>query len=222
MAKDTKQYLIFGVGRFGSALARKLSEDGHEVLAVDSDENRVRSIAPYVMQALQMEASDEEGVRSLGVRNFDAVVVSIGDNLKNSILMTLTCKDLGARYLVAKASDEAHARVLEKIGADRVVFPERDAGIRLAKTISSPNVRELMSLSGGFTLEDVRAPEAWVGHTLKQLDIRRKYNVSILLISRNGEAPITPNADILINRGDELLVLGMQDDVNNVERLVQA
>ncbi|HHX20891.1 MAG TPA: TrkA family potassium uptake protein [Clostridiales bacterium] len=222
MAKDTKQYLIFGVGRFGSALARKLSEDGHEVLAVDSDENRVRSIAPYVMQALQMEASDEEGVRSLGVRNFDAVVVSIGDNLKNSILMTLTCKDLGARYLVAKAADEAHARVLEKIGADRVVFPERDAGIRLAKTISSPNVRELMSLSGGFTLEDVRAPEAWVGHTLKQLDIRRRYNVSILLISRNGEAPITPNADTLINRGDELLVLGMQDDVNNVERLVQA
>ena len=151
------------------------------------------------MQALQMDASDEESINSLGVRNFDAVVVSIGDNLKNSILVTLVCKD--PRAFVAKASDEAHARVLEKIGADRVVFPERDAGIRLAKTISSPNVRELMSLSGGFTLEDVRAPEAWVGHTLKQLDIRRRYNVSILLISRNGEAPITPNADTLINRG---------------------
>ncbi len=220
MAQDKKQYLIFGVGRFGSALARKLSEDGHEVLAVDASEERVRNIAPYVMQAIQMEASDEDGMASLGVRNFDAVVVSIGDNLKNSILVTLMCKDLGAKYLVAKASDEAHARVLEKIGADRVVFPERDAGIRLARTISSPNVRELMSLSGGFTLEDLRAPDAWVGHALRQLDIRRKYRVSVILISRNGAEPISPDADTVIHRDDELLVMGLREDVDEVEKLV--
>lgn len=219
MARDIKQYLIFGVGRFGSALARKLSEDGHEVLAVDASEERVRAIAPHVMQAIQMEASDEEGMASLGVRNFDAVVVSIGDNLKNSILVTLMCKDLGAQYVVAKASDEAHFRVLEKIGADRVVFPERDAGVRLAKTISSPNVRELMNLSGGFTLEDIKAPQTWVGHTLRQLNVRGKYNVSVILISRKGEDPISPNGDTLINRDDELLVLGQQADVHIVEKL---
>ncbi len=219
MARDIKQYLIFGVGRFGSALARKLSEDGHEVLAVDASDDRVRAIAPFVMQAIQMEASDEEGMGSLGIRNFDAVVVSIGDNMRNSILVTLMCKDMGARYLVAKATDESHARVLEKIGADRVVFPERDAGIRLARTISSPNARELMSLSGGFTLEDIQAPHAWVGHTLKQLDIRRKYNVSVILISRKGEDPISPNADTMINRDDELLVLGQREDVDIIEKL---
>ena len=126
MAKDTKQYLIFGVGRFGSALARKLSEDGHEVLAVDSDENRVRSIAPYVMQALQMEASDEEGVRSLGVRNFDAVVVSIGDNLKNSILVTLACKDL-ARSIWWPRPRMRRMRVCWKNWRRPRGVPERDA-----------------------------------------------------------------------------------------------
>ncbi len=219
MARDIKQYLIFGVGRFGSALARKLSEDGNEVLAVDASDDRVRAIAPFVMQAIQMEASDEEGMGSLGIRNFDAVVVSIGDNMRNSILVTLMCKDMGARYLVAKATDESHARVLEKIGADRVVFPERDMGVRVAKTLVSPRLLDLINVSGDYMMADIVAPASWVGKTIQEIDIRKRYHVSVLVINRAEDVMLNLTAQTRLEAGDNLLILGHRNDIQRIEEL---
>lgn len=219
MAKEKKQYLIIGAGRFGLALARQLSVMGCEVLAADNEEERVKTAAPYVTQALQLDATDEDALRSLGVRNFDAVIVSIGDNMRDSILVSLMCKEMGAKYLVAKASDDMHARVLQKIGADCVVFPERDGGVRLAKTLISPNVLELVNLAGDYMLVDIVAPSSWVGRSLQDIDIRRKYAANVLLINRGNEVMISLQGTTVIQRDDTLLMLGHRKDLEHIEQL---
>ena len=153
-----KQYIIFGMGRFGSSLARTLSQMGHEVLAVDSTEERVAAITPYVTNAVQISINDEESMRSLGIRNFDAAVVAIGDDLHNSILITVMCKELGAQYLIAKASDAMHAKVLVKLGVDRVVFPERDMGERIAHSLINPHVLDLINLRSDHVIAYIGCP----------------------------------------------------------------
>ncbi len=215
----SNQYIVFGIGRFGSALCKALSEMGHEVLAVDSVESRISAISPYVTQALQLNATDEEAMHSLGVRNFDAAIVSIGDNLRDSILITLLCKELGAKHLVAKAGDELHAKMLKKMGADRVVFPERDMGVRVAKSLVSPQILDLMNLKGDYMMADLSAPASWVGHTLGELDIRKRYNVSVLVIHRQSDVLLSLTADTRIQSGDDLLMLGHRDDIARVEGL---
>lgn len=219
MAKEKKQYLIIGAGRFGLALARQLSVMGCEVLVADSEEERVKTAALYVTEALQLDATDEDALRSLGVRNFDAVIVSIGDNMRDSILVSLMCKEMGAKYLVAKASDDMHARVLQKIGADCVVFPERDGGVRLAKTLISPNVLELVNLAGDYMLVDIVAPSSWVGRSLQDIDIRRKYAANVLLINRGNEVMISLQGTTVIQRDDTLLMLGHRKDLEHIEQL---
>ena len=155
-----KQYLVFGLGRFGSSMARALCAQGQEVLAVDSDQELVNQIAPHVTQALQLDATDEEALRSLGVKNFDAAVVAIGQNTRDSILVSVLLKEMGIPYLIAKANDDLHAKVLRKIGVDKVVFPERDMGVRLARSIVTPSVLDLMELSGDYQLAEHRcAPQ---------------------------------------------------------------
>lgn len=219
MSSKAKQYLVFGIGRFGSALCRALSEMGHEVLAVDESGDHIRAISPYVTQALELDATDEEAIRTLGVRNFDAVVVSIGDNVKNSIMVTLLCKELGAKYLLAKATDELHAKMLTKMGADRVVFPERDMGLRVAKSLVSPHVVDLINLTGDYTIADITAPSAWWDRSIADIDIRKNYNVSVLLIHRGNELLMNAPPDTRIERGDDLLLLGHRNDVDRVEKI---
>ncbi|HPR78315.1 MAG TPA: TrkA family potassium uptake protein, partial [Candidatus Limiplasma sp.] len=152
MKEKNKQYMVLGLGRFGESLAKSLYKQGHEVLAIDSDEELVDAIAPYVTQAIRIDATDEGALQSLGVRNFDAAIVSIGQNMRDSILVCVLLKELGVPYLIAKATDELHAKVLRKVGVDRVIFPERDMGMRLAKSLLTPNVLELMDLSDDYQL----------------------------------------------------------------------
>ena len=214
-----KQFVVIGLGRFGVSVATELYKMGHEVLAVDSEEEHIRSIIPYVTQALQMDATDEEALHSLGVRNFDAVVVSIGDNLRDSIMVTLLCKDLGAKYLVAKATDEVHARMLKKMGADRVVFPERDMGVRVAKTLVSPRLLDLINLTGDYMMADIAVPASWIGHSLKELDIRKRYNVSVLVVHRDADVMMNLTADTQFLKGDDLLIMGHRSDIERIEAL---
>ena len=174
-----KQYLVFGLGRFGSSLARALCAQGQEALAVDSDQELVNQIAPHVTQALQLDATDEEALRSLGVQNFDAAVVAIGQNTRDSILICVLLKEMGIPYLIAKANDDLHAKVLRKIGVDRVVFPERDMGVRLARSIITPSVLDLMELSGDYQLAEILLPAGWEGESLRSADVRRKYGVNL-------------------------------------------
>ena len=219
MSMQQKQFAVFGIGRFGSALCKELSEMGHEVLAIDTSEENVNDISPYVTQALQLDATDEEAVHSLGLRNFDAVVVSIGSNLSDSIMTTLLCKEQGAKYLLAKASDELHAKMLKKMGADRVVFPERDMGVRVAKTLVSPRLLDLINVSGDYMMADIVAPASWVGKTIQEIDIRKRYHVSVLVINRAEDVMLNLTAQTRLEAGDNLLILGHRNDIQRIEEL---
>ena len=217
MREKNKQYLVLGLGRFGESLAKSLYKLGHEVLAVDSDAELVDSIAPYVTQAVQIDATDEGALQTLGVRNFDAAIVSIGQNMRDSILVCVLLKELGVPYLIAKATDELHAKVLRKVGVDRVVFPERDMGMRLAKSLLTPNVLELIDLSDDYQLIETIVPAKWTGETIIGLDVRKRFGVIILAIHRGGQFIVSPAPDFAFEIGDILLVLGKKDDIDNLE-----
>jgi trk system potassium uptake protein len=216
MKGKMKQFMVLGMGLFGSSLAKALHDMGHEVLAVDSDADLVEAIAPYVTQAVQIDATDEAALQELGVRNFDAVIVSIGKNLRDSILVCVIIKELGVPYLIAKATDEIHAKVLRKIGVDRVVFPERDMGVRVAKSLVTPNVLEMMEFSGDYRLIEIILPAKWAGNSISEIDVRRKYGISILAIQRDGQFIVSPSPDTVFETGDILLVLGQKDDISNI------
>ena len=203
-----KQYLVFGLGRFGSSMARALCAQGQEVLAVDSDQELVNQIAPHVTQALQLDATDEEALRSLGVKNFDAAVVAIGQNTRDSILVSVLLKEMGIPYLIAKANDDLHAKVLRKIGVDKVVFPERDMGVRLARCIVTPSVLDLMELSGDYQLAEILLPSGWEGESLRSTDARHKFGVNILSVHREGHYLVAPAPDMPFQSGDTPLVMG--------------
>lgn len=218
MAGKKKQFVVFGIGRFGASLSRTLCDMGHEVLAVDGDEEAVQSITPYVTEALQMDATDEEAFARVGVRNFDAAIVSIGD-MRDSILVSLLCREGGAKYVISKALDEMHAKVLVKVGVDRVVFPERDMGVRLAKSITAPNVLELINLSDDYAMETITVPKEWVGKTLLENDVRRRHGVSVLIVQRGKQVLIDMHGDVRLQEQDVLTVLGRKQDVDRLETL---
>ncbi len=217
MKEKAKQYVVLGLGLFGESLARSLYKLGHEVLAVDSDPELVEEIAPYVTQAIQIDATDEGALESLGVRNFDAAIVSIGQNMRDSILVCVLLKEMGVPYLVAKATDELHAKVLRKIGVDRVVFPERDMGARVAKSLATPNILELMDLTDDYQIVEIRLPQRWAGDSIAGIDVRRKYGISIMAIQRAGQFIVSPAPDLTFEPEDVLLVLGKKDNIEDID-----
>lgn len=219
MKEKTKQFLVLGLGRFGESVAKALSELGHEVLAIDRKQDLVDEVAPFVTQAAQLDATDEAALESLGVRNFDAAIVSVGQNMRDSILICLQLKELGIPMLIAKAMDDLHAKVLTKVGVDRVVFPEREMGARLAKSLDAPNVLDLIDVSKDEQIAEIVLPAKWEGDTIVGLNVRRKYGVSILAIQRGGQFIVSPTADTRLEAGDLLLVLGKRVDVEIIEKL---
>lgn len=216
MKKKKRQYLVLGLGRFGSSVAQHLCQLGHEVLAVDSDETLVEDAAEYATQAIQADATDEAALREIDPASFDAAVVAMGSNIRDSILVTVLCKEAGVPLVIAKAVDDLHAKVLRKVGADRVVFPERDMGQRLARALDTPNILELIELSGDFRIAEMVVPERWVGRSLADVNVRRDYGLSVIGIRRNGAFIASPGAEEVFRVGDILLVLGQQKDIDAI------
>ncbi len=213
----SKQYLVLGLGRFGTSLAESLCKLGHEVIAIDNNADLVDDIAPSVTQAIQMDATDEVLLSALGIKNFDAAIVSIGQSMRESIMVCMLLKEMGVGYLIAKANDEIHAKVLRKIGVDRVVFPERDMGSRLARAIITPNALDLMDLSDDHQIMETRLPRKWVGNTIIGINVRRKYGISILAIHRDERFLVSPAPDMHFEAGDTLLVLGKKTDIEKLD-----
>ncbi|MGE5577729.1 MAG: potassium channel family protein [Syntrophothermus sp.] len=213
-----KQYAVIGLGRFGSSVARTLYGMGYDVLAVDSDEAKVQAMADEVTHAVQADATDEEALKSLGIRNFDVVVVSIGTDIQASIMATLVLKDLGVPYIVAKALNELHGKVLEKIGADRVVYPERDMGIRVANNLVSANMLDYIELAPGYSIAEFVAPKEFVGKTLRQLGFRAKYGINIMAIKHGDEIQVSPGADDKVQENDILIAMGPDEQLEALER----
>lgn len=214
----SKQFVVIGLGRFGSSIAKTLYSLGHEVLAIDVDEEVVQDISDYVTHAVQADATDEATLKSLGIRNFDIAVITIGSDVQSSVLVTLLVKELGVKYVIAKAQNELHAKVLYKIGADRVVFPERDMGIRVAHNLCSSNILDYIELSADYSIMEVTALDEWENKTLKELNMRSNYGINIMAIKRGNDINIAPSADEVIKHGDVLVVIGGTDDIKNIER----
>lgn len=219
MAK--KQYAIIGMGRFGSSIARALSGMGYDVLAIDADEQRVQEISSIVTHAVSADSTDEEALRALGIRNFDVVVVAIGEDIQSSILTTLILKDLGVPVILVKAKSELHGKVLSKIGADKVIYPERDMGTRVAHHLASPNILEYIELSPDYSILEMQAATPMIGRNLQELDIRAKYRCNVIAIRRGDEMNITPNADDRLTRGDVLVIVGHKDSLTKLEMAYQ-
>lgn len=211
------QFAVIGMGRFGRSVATTLHQLGHQVMAIDKAEESLAEIADEVTHAVQVDATDADALGGVGITNFDAVVVAIGNSIEESILTTLVLKELGCKRIVAKAVDSRQAKVLERVGADVVVHPERDMGVRVAHTLASPSVLDYLEVSPTFSIEELSVSDRLAGQTLGQLDLRAKYGVSVLLIRRDGQLLISPGAETPLRTGDVLVVVGENRQLSKLE-----
>lgn len=214
-----KSYIVIGLGRFGTEAARKLCELGCEVLAMDTSSELVQQVSNDVTHAVVGNAQDKEVLRALGVKDFDCAIVSIGASLADSVLATMNLKELGVPHIVCKAHDETHRQVLLKLGADQVVIPEQENAVRLARSLSCPNVLDYIELSDEYGIIEVPAPKRWQGKSLKELNVRAKLGVNIIAIRRDGQVNVSPAADYQIMEEDVIVVLGDTDALNTVQKL---
>jgi trk system potassium uptake protein TrkA len=214
-----KSYVVVGLGRFGSGVARELSRLGCEVLAMDVSSDLVSQVANDVTHAVVGDGQDKEVLRALGAGEFDCAIVAIGGDLSASVLATMNLKELGVPKIVCKAHDEIHRRVLEKLGADQVVIPEQEQASRLARSLSSPNVLDYIELSDQFGIIEVPAPAGWDGKSLRELNVRAKLGVNILAVRRNESFIVSPAADFAMAKGDIVVVLGDSKALKKVQKL---
>lgn len=213
-----KNFAVIGLGRFGGSICRTLSEEGFEVLAIDKNEERVNEFAMIASHAAVGDTTDEAVLKSLGIRNFDHVIVAIGDDIQSSILTTLILKELGVTHITVKAQNDYHEKVLVKIGADKVVHPERDMGRRIAHNMSSSSVLDYLELSDDHSIVEIVANGKIGGHSIIELDIRKKYGLNIVAIKRGLDIIVSPKPNEEIQVNDVLIVIGTDDDIDRFER----
>ena len=214
-----KSFILIGLGRFGTETALSLCRQGCEVLAIDTSSELIQQVSEQVTQAVVADARDKDVLRALDAKSFDCGIVAIGGSLADSVLATMNLKELGVPYIVCKAHDETHSQVLKKLGADKVVIPEKENAARLAKSLSSANVLDYIELSEDYGIIDIPAPEAWDGKSLIELNVRAKLGVNILAVKNNGEITVSPAADFRIAKGNILVVLGDTDALKAIQKL---
>ena len=213
------QFAILGLGRFGLSLVRELNRMGMDVLAVDSDKNKVNLARDFATYAVEADSTDEQVLKTLGIRNFDVVVVAIGENVQSNILTTILLKDMGVPMVVAKAQNHLHGRVLEKIGTDLVIYPERDMAIRVAHSLVTKSVLDHINLSSEYSILEIITPNLFVGKTLRESNIREKHNVSVIAIKRGEDIIVNPTPNETILAKDILVVLGKNNYLDRLSDL---
>ena len=214
-------FVVIGIGNFGYYTAKHLYELGSEVMVIDSDKERIQSIKDEVSRAVIADATDREVLERLGVPDVDVAVVSVGDRLDTSILITLYLKEMGVKEVVVKAVTEDHGKILEKIGASSVIFPERDSGVRLANSLSSSNVIEHLPLSEGYSILEIAASAKLVGKTLKELRLRNRFGIQVIAIKElvPDRMHMPPDPDFVIKDSDMLIVVGQDESLESLKKL---
>ncbi|OIJ20767.1 potassium transporter Trk [Anaerobacillus alkalidiazotrophicus] len=212
-----KQFAVIGLGRFGGSVCKELNLLGHEVLAIDSDEARVNDYVRFSTHAVVTNATDENALTSLGIRNFEYVIVAIGDNIQSSILCTLVLKELGVKNVWVKAQNNYHHKVLEKIGADRIVHPEHDMGVRIAHYLVSDKIIDYIELSPEYSIVEVMATAKISSQSLSELNVRAKFGCTILGIKRADDLIISPIPTEIIYEKDILIMVGGNHDIKKFE-----
>ena len=209
-----KSILLVGLGRFGRHIAIKLHELGHQVMAVDKQEQRVDAVLPYVTNAQIGDSMDEDFLRSLGVRNFDVCIVTIGDDFQSSLETTSLLKELGAKMVVSRAARDVHAKFLLRNGADEIVYPEKQLATWTAIRYSADHIFDYIELGGDFAIFEIEVPRSWQGKTIGQLDIRKKHNVNIMATRSNGKLNMNVTPETVLVGEDTMLVLGKSHDIH--------
>jgi len=208
-----QQVLVVGLGRFGSAVARELHTLGHEVMAVDGNEATVNDVAPHVTHAVQLDASDENALRAAGAAEFGTAVVAMSSAVEASIFATMALKRLGVPHVIAKASGDLHGAILERIGADRVVYPEREAGIDVAHTFRIPQVLDYIDLAPRFGIAKVSVPADFLGKTLRELDLTGRFKITPIALRRGDHVTVNPHREERLQEGDQLVLIGLDDQL---------
>ena len=214
-----KSYVVIGLGRFGKTLARQLCLLGAEVLAMDVHNDLVQQVAEDVTHAVVGDAQDKDVLRALGIRDFDCAIVAIGTDLAASVLTVMNLQELEVPYIICKAHDETHSRVLKKLGVNKVVIPEQENATRLARSLHSHNVLDYIELSEDYGILEIPAPKSWIGKTLKELNIRAKLGINIIAVENGRKTNVSPSADYLILEGDIMVVLGDNYSLEAVQKL---
>ncbi len=212
-----KQYIVIGLGSFGTSIALTLNKKGYNVLAIDKDSEKVHTISSNVTQAIEADAMDQRALRTLGVENFDIAVVNIGDNTHATALTTLILKELGVPYVIVKAKDSLHGHLLIKIGADKVVYPERDMGVKIAHNLISPNKLDFLELSPDYSIIEIPIPDRMIGKNLKELKIRSKHNVNVIALKRGDDIYISMLTELNFDSGDIIIVFGSNNDLRKLQ-----
>jgi trk system potassium uptake protein TrkA len=214
---STKQNVaVLGLGRFGQAVARELTRLGHQVLAVDSNEQVVQELADEVTHAVEADVTDAEALQELGLADFDTAIVAISSHLEASVLATVLLKRLGVKRILAKAGNELHGSILEQVGASRVVYPERETGLRVAHSFAAPSVRDYLDVAPGYGFARVSVYEDWVGKSLGELDLHGNYDVSVMALHRDGTVSLYPTASEILRAGDQLIIAGRDEDLERL------
>lgn len=203
-----KQFAVFGLGSFGESVAVTLQQLGCEVVAVDNHMEHVQEISEQVSYAIKADAGDPEVIKSLGTRNLDGVVVAVADDMEASVMATLVSKEIGVPYVIAKAKNELHATILKKIGADAVIFPEMEMGVRVAKTLMSSNFADWIALSPDYSIIEIATPREWVGKSLQQLDVRRSHDVNVVGIKVGEDVEVNPDPERTLQEDMTLIIIG--------------
>lgn len=214
------KFAIIGMGSFGSNVAKTLYEKGNEVLAVDTDKEKVGEVKACVSHAVHMDAADKENLEALGIGEMDVVVVSLGPEMEASILTVLHLHELGVKRIVAKALTEDHAKILEAVGATEVIFPEKDMAVKTALRLSNPNVLEYLPLISGIGIQEIAPPEKFIGKSIKELDLRNKYGIQIIAIKEIIPEKITyvPKSNFVIKDSDILVIMGEEKQLASLNK----
>jgi len=218
---DMKRFAVIGLGKFGFHAAKALFEDGNEVIAIDTDKSLVQAIDPHCTEAILLDAADKEALKSLGLESMDGVIVSTGTKISTSILICLYLQEIGVKKILAKALDDDHAKILRRVGATEIIHPERDMALRVSRSLSQPNVLDFIPLAEEYDLVQVGPPREFIGKSLKELNLRFKYNVHIIAIKElvPENFVLVPPASFVIKDSDILVMLGKSQDIKKIKAL---
>lgn len=220
-----RQFAVIGLGRFGWSVAKTLSEKGHQVLAIDKNEELVQGASDFVTDAVQVDSTEEKALKAVGIMNVDVAVIGIGTNLEASVLTALILKELGIQHIVARAVSAEHGKVLERVGATKVVFLERDMGVKVANSLVSPSVLEHIELSPDFSIMETVPPKEFIGKSIRDLDVRARYDLNIIGV-RNAEPAkegacklnVAPKADYVLKQGDVFVIIGSNENLDKFRK----
>ena len=216
-----KRFAVIGLGNFGFYAAKSLFEDGHEVIAMDTNKTRVQAVAPHVTEAMVLDAAEKDALKPLGLKQMDAVIIATGTRIGTSILICLHLQEIGVKRILAKALHEDHEKILKRLGIEEIIHPERDMALRVSRSLSRPNIIDFVPLSEDFDLIQVGPPGDFIGKSLKELNLRARHNVHVIAVKElvPEKTVIVPSPDFIIKDSDILIMLGKNEDIQKIKAL---